>query len=368
MSACRKISILGATGSVGRAAIDVIAGARGSETEFSVVSVTANANVELLASQAKQLGAQFAAVADEQLYEDLKTALGGTGIAVGAGATALVEAASANADCVVSAIVGVAGLESTLAAVQSGANVALANKESMVCAGPLLKEAARRSGATILPIDSEHNAIFQVLDRPERVEKVTLTASGGPFRTRTLEQMKAATPEEALRHPNWSMGSKITIDSATMMNKGLELIEAAYLFDLNADQLEVVIHPSSIVHSLVSYDDGSVLAQLGQPDMRIPISYALAWPSRMRLPDVQRLDLAAIGSLEFFPPDTKRFPALALAQQCLELGGASPVVLNASNEVAVDAFLQGRIGFLEIADCVEEALETLIARPATERQ
>ncbi len=321
------------------------------------MSVTANANVELLASQAKQLGAQFAAVADEQLYGDLKTALAGTGIAVGAGATALVEAASANADCVVSAIVGVAGLESTLAAVQSGANVALANKESMVCAGPLLKEAARRSGATILPIDSEHNAIFQVLDRPERVEKVTLTASGGPFRTRTLEQMKAATPEEALRHPNWSMGSKITIDSATMMNKGLELIEAAYLFDLAADQLEVVIHPSSIVHSLVSYDDGSVLAQLGQPDMRIPISYALAWPTRMRLPDVQRLDLAAIGSLEFFPPDTKRFPALALAQQCLELGGASPVVLNASNEVAVDAFLQGRIGFLEIADCVEEALE-----------
>lgn len=357
MSLQRRISILGSTGSVGKAALDVIRRANPNDARFSVVSLTANENAEELASQAIAAGASFAAIGNADRYQDLKSALAGSGVTAAAGATGLNEAAAIEADTVVSAIVGVAGLSATMAAVNAGSTIALANKESMVCAGALLQEAASKKGTKILPIDSEHNAIFQVLDRRERVEKVTLTASGGPFRSSTLEQMKRVTPKEALRHPNWSMGSKITIDSATMMNKGLELIEAAYLFELTNSQLDVLVHPSSIVHSLVSYDDGSVLAQLGQPDMRIPISYALAWPERMSMPAVKRLDLATIGRLEFYPPDHQRFPALTLAREALKVGGVYPIVLNASNEIAVEAFLQGRIGFLGIAACVERALD-----------
>jgi 1-deoxy-D-xylulose-5-phosphate reductoisomerase len=365
MSDTVRVSILGATGSVGVSTLDVIRGTAEGAPSFDVVAVTANRNVEALAKSAVDVRAKVAVIAETSLYGQLKNLLAGTGIEAAAGADAIVDAAARPADVVVAGIVGIAGLPSTLAAVQSGANVALANKESMVCAGPLLREEARRTGARLLPIDSEHNAIFQVLDRPERVEKLILTASGGPFRNSSMSEMAAATPEQACAHPNWDMGAKISVDCATMMNKGLELIEAAYLFDVPEPRIDVLVHPQSIIHSLVAYDDGSVLAQLGLPDMRTPISYALSWPGRMPLPGLERLDLAKIGRLDFSPPDPQRFPALQIARKAVSAGGGAPIVLNGANEVAVAAFLQRRIGFLTIAQVAGEVLEDFLnSQPA----
>ena len=299
-------------------------------------------------------------IADPSLYADLKSALAGSGVGAAAGDAAIVEAAGRPADRLVAAIVGIAGLPATLAAVQRGVDVALANKESLVCAGRLLSSEARKSGARLLPIDSEHNAIFQVLDRPERVEKLILTASGGPFRKTPLKNLASVTPEQALAHPNWRMGNRITVDSATMMNKGFEVIEARWLFGVRPDQIDVVIHPQSTVHSLVEFVDGSVLAQLGPTDMRTPISYALAYPNRMPLPGLERLDLAKIGRLDFHPPDIQRFPALQQARTAVSAGGGASIALNGANEVAVAAFLQRRIGFLTISQVTSEVLDEFL--------
>lgn len=351
-----RVSVLGATGSVGASALDVMATGGPGSPEFSVVALTAHRNVATLAAAARNMRAEIAVCADDGCYAELKSALAGSGVEAAAGDAAIAEAGARNADVVVAGIVGIAGLPATLAAVRQGASVALANKESMVCAGQLLRGEARQSGSRLLPIDSEHNAIFQVLDRPERVEKLILTASGGPFRSASLQEMAAATPEQACAHPNWDMGAKISVDSATMMNKGLELIEAAYLFDVPESRIDVLIHPQSIIHSLVAYDDGSVLAQLGLPDMRTPISYALSWPRRMPLPGLERLDLAKIGRLDFLPPDAERFPALAMARGAVSAGGGAPIVLNGANEVAVAAFLQRRIGFLTISEVAGQVL------------
>lgn len=364
MSEPIRVSILGATGSVGVSALDVASTQCEGAPAFEVVALTANTKVDALARAAIATRAKVAVIADDASFGALKSALAGSGVEPAAGANALVEAASREAEVVVAGIVGIAGLPSTLAAIRQGANVALANKESMVCAGALLRAEARESGARLLPIDSEHNAIFQVLDRPERVEKLILTASGGPFRSASMSEMASATPEQACAHPNWSMGAKISVDSATMMNKGLELIEAAYLFDVPESRIEVLIHPQSIIHSLVAYDDGSVLAQLGLPDMRTPISYAMSWPSRMPLPGLERLDLAKIGRLDFAPPDPQRFPALGLARMAVSVGGGAPVVLNGANEVAVAAFLQRRIGFLTISEVAAQVLEEYLDNPA----
>ena len=351
-----RVSVLGATGSVGASALDVMATGGPGSPEFSVVALTAHRKVATLAAAARNMRAEIAVCADDGCYAELKSALAGSGVEAAAGDAAIAEAGARNADVVVAGIVGIAGLPATLAAVRQGASVALANKESMVCAGQLLRGEARQSGAQLLPIDSEHNAIFQVLDRPERVEKLILTASGGPFRSASLQEMAAATPEQACAHPNWDMGAKISVDSATMMNKGLELIEAAYLFDVPESRIDVLIHPQSIIHSLVAYDDGSVLAQLGLPDMRTPISYALSWPRRMPLPGLERLDLAKIGRLDFLPPDAERFPALDMARGAVSAGGGAPIVLNGANEVAVAAFLQRRIGFLTISEVAGQVL------------
>ncbi len=350
----RRVTILGSTGSVGRSTVDLLSRNR---EAFQVVGLTANRNVESLAAQARDLRAEFAAVADPQCYADLKAALSGSGIEVAAGTEAVVEASRRGADWVMAAIVGACGLAPTLAAVQRGATVALANKECLVCAGSVMMDAVRQSGATLLPVDSEHNAIFQVLDRdrPHRVARIVLTASGGPFRDWDMGAMAAATPAQAVAHPTWSMGAKISIDSATMMNKGLEIIEASILFSVSEPQVAVVVHPQSIVHSLVEYVDGSVLAQLGSPDMRTPIAYTLAWPDRIETP-TERLDLTQVARLDFEPPDDIRFPALRLAREALLAGGSAPAVLNAANEVAVQAFLDQRIGFLDIARTVEEVL------------
>lgn len=355
-----RVSILGATGSVGISTLDVVMGNAPGAPEFEVVALTANRSVQELARAAIKSKAELAVIADASLYGELKSLLAGTGTEVGAGAEALVEAAVRPADRLVAAIVGIAGLPSTLAAVRQGTTVALANKESLVCAGPLLQQEARRSGAKLLPIDSEHNAIFQVLDRPQRVEKLILTASGGPFRSTPLGEMAAATPEQACAHPNWAMGAKISVDCATMMNKGLELIEASYLFEIPENRVEVLVHPQSIVHSLVAYDDGSVLAQLGLPDMRTPISYALSWPNRMPLPGLERLDLAKIGRLDFLPPDLQRFPALTVSRAAISAGGGAPIMLNGANEVAVAAFLQRRIGFLTIAQVASDVIDDFL--------
>lgn len=364
MSSPVRVSVLGATGSVGVSTLDVLSRRGAGAPDFSVVALTANTNVEALARSAIATQAQIAVIADPTCYNHLKSLLAGTRTEVAAGPAAIVDAAERPADIVVAGIVGIAGLPATLAAVRRGSSIALANKESMVCAGPLLLQEAARTGARLLPIDSEHNAIFQVLDRPERVEKLVLTASGGPFRNATLAEMAAATPEQAIAHPNWDMGAKISVDCATMMNKGLELIEAAYLFEVPEKRIEILVHPQSIIHSLVAYDDGSVLAQLGLPDMRTPISYALSWPSRMPLPGLERLDLAKIGRLEFYPPDPGRFPALGLARQAVSEGNGAPIVLNAANEVAVAAFLQRRIGFLTIAGVAGDVLEEFMkSRP-----
>lgn len=361
LAAPRSVTILGSTGSVGCNTLDLIA--RQPEA-FAVEALTANGSAVRLAEQARRVGAKLAVVADETRYQDLKAALAGSGIEAAAGAPALAEAAARPADWVMAAIVGAAGLAPTLAAVRRGAIVALANKETLVCAGSLMIAEVTRHGATLLPVDSEHNAIFQVLDfeRLDAVDRIILTASGGPFRTLSRAAMAEVTPDQAVAHPNWDMGAKISVDSATMMNKGLELIEAHHLFGLPEARIEILVHPQSVVHSMVAYSDGSVLAQMGQPDMRTPIAYTLAWPERMATP-VARLDLAEIGQLTFEAPDSERFPALRLARQALQAGGSAPTILNAANEVAVAGFLDGRLGFLGIAEVVERTLESIDAVP-----
>jgi 1-deoxy-D-xylulose-5-phosphate reductoisomerase len=353
----RTLSLLGSTGSIGLSTLDLVA--RNLDA-YDVVALTAHSNVTLLAKQARQFRPRVVAIGDPAKYQDLRDALSGTNITVLAGPQGLVEAASYPSDWMIAGIVGAAGLEPTLAGVRRGATVALANKECLVCAGELFTKEVTRSGATLLPVDSEHNAIFQVFDfaHPERVEKIILTASGGPFRTFTLEDMARVTPAQAVKHPNWSMGAKISIDSATLMNKGLEAIEAFHLFPVSVDQIEVLVHPQSVIHSMVSYVDGSVLAQLGSPDMRTPIAHALAWPDRMETP-VTRLDLGLIGRLDFEAPDLERFPALRLAREALQSGGGAPTILNAANEVAVEGFLQERIAFLDIPKIVQDVLERM---------
>ncbi len=353
----RSVSILGATGSVGVSTCDLLRRHHGG---YRVEAVTANSNVDALAKLARDINAEFAAISDDSLYGALCDALAGSGIACGAGAKALDEAAQRPADWVMSAIVGAAGLSPTLSAIRRGALVALANKETLVCAGELVMAEARQHGSVILPVDSEHNAIHQVFDfdRPESVEKLILTASGGPFRLWSMEQMATATPAQAIAHPNWSMGDKISIDSATLMNKGLELIEACHLFPLGEDRVDVVVHSESIIHSLVAYVDGSVLAQLGSPDMRTPIAYTLAWPKRMAGPS-PRLDLVQIANLSFEAPDIERFPALNLARQVQRTGGQAAAVLNAANEIAVRGFLDGSIKFLDIVAVVETTLDRM---------
>ncbi|MGY6626938.1 MAG: 1-deoxy-D-xylulose-5-phosphate reductoisomerase [Oceanicaulis sp.] len=352
----RTITLLGATGSVGRATLDLIA--RAEEGAYDVVALTANSQSVELAEAARRFGARFCAVADEAAGPALGEALAGSGIKWGSGPQAVADAAAMDADWVMAAIVGAAGLQPTLAAVRRGACVAFANKEALVCAGVLMLEEAARSGATLLPVDSEHNAIFQAFDPAQRrhIRRIILTASGGPFHNATLETMRQAGPAQAVAHPTWSMGAKISVDSATMMNKGLEIIEACHLFALPQEQVDVLVHPESIVHGLVEYADGGMLAQLGCPDMRTPIAHALAWPERMETP-VDRLDLAQLGALSFFAPDPERFPALGLARNAFIAGGTAPAVLNAANEVAVAAFLAGQIGFLDIAAAVSEALD-----------
>jgi 1-deoxy-D-xylulose-5-phosphate reductoisomerase len=347
MTKRRSIVILGATGSVGRSTLDLI----GREPErFDILALTANRDVAGLAELARAFRPRSAVIADPALHGALVEALEGSGVAAEAGPAAVEDAAGAGADWVMAAIVGSAGLKPVMRALEAGGTVAFANKEALVCAGALMTDAARAGGATILPVDSEHNAIFQCLQggRLEEVRRIILTASGGPFRRRSYEEMRAATPAEAVAHPNWSMGAKISVDCATLMNKGLELIEAYHLFPVGADRLDVVVHPQSVIHSLVEYADGSLLAQLGAPDMRIPIAHTLAWPDRMETP-CERLDLVRIGTLDFEAPDLERFPALALARQAMEAGGASPAILNAANEIAVASFLESRLGFLDIA-------------------
>ena len=356
----RTVTLLGATGSIGASTIDLLKRER---ERFRVEAVSANKSAAALAALARELGARFAAIGDPAAYGELKSALSGTGIKAAAGESGLLEAAERPAEWVIGAITGAAGLKPTLAAAERGAIVALANKETLVCAGALFMRRAAAAGATVLPVDSEHNALFQAMSgsRREDVRRVILTASGGPFRTATAETVRSATVEQALKHPNWSMGAKITIDSATLMNKGLELIEAHHLFALAPKQIDVLVHPQSIIHSLVEFCDGSLLAQLGSPDMRIPIAYCLAWPERIAGP-APRLDLARAASLTFEEPDLARFPALTLARQALETGGALPTVLNAANEVAVGEFLARRLNFAGIPALVEATLEAAVSR------
>ena len=354
------MTLLGATGSIGASTIDLLKRER---KRFRVEAVSANKNAAALAAAARELDARFAAIGDPLAYGDLKSALSGTGIKVAAGESGLMEAAERPAEWVIGAITGAAGLKPTLAAAERGAIVALANKETLVCAGGLFMRRAAAAGATVLPVDSEHNALFQAMSgsRREDVRRVILTASGGPFRTATAEAVRMATVEQALKHPNWSMGAKVTIDSATLMNKGLELIEAHHLFALAPDQIDVLVHPQSIVHSLVEFCDGSLIAQLGSPDMRIPIAYCLAWPERIAGP-APRLDLGRVASLTFEEPDLARFPALTLARRALEASGAAPTVLNAANEVAVGEFLARRLSFAGISALVEASLEAAMSR------
>jgi len=363
----RAITILGATGSIGASTLDLI---KRAPYRYRVESISARRNAAALGKIAREVGARHAVVADHAAYPELKEALSGTRIEAASGEDALVEAAQRPADWVMAAISGSVGLKPTLAAIERGATVALANKECLVCAGGLFMRRAASTGATVLPVDSEHNAVFQALAAGNRadVRRAILTASGGPFRTWSKEAIKAATPEQALRHPNWVMGPKVTIDSATLMNKGLEIIEAHHLFSLSSDEIDVLVHPQSVVHGLVEFRDGSVVAQLGSPDMRIPIAHCLAWPRRIDGP-AARLDLAALHELTFEAPDLDRFPALALARRALETGGAAPTVLNAADEVAVGEFIAGRIGFPAIAALVEATLERagaqgLLAEPA----
>jgi len=359
----RTVTLLGATGSIGSSTADLL---RQDPGRYRVTAVTAQRKASALARLARELGARFAAVADADAYAELKAELSGSGIEAAAGAAAIVEAALRPADWVMAAITGATSLEPTLAAAERGATVALANKECLVCAGALFMRRAAAAGATVLPVDSEHNAIFQALGagRREDVRRIVLTASGGPFRGWSLDAIRKVTVEQALKHPIWSMGPKITIDSATLMNKGLELIEAHHLFGLGPEALDVVVHPQSIVHGLVEFRDGSVVAQLGSPDMRIPIAHCLAWPVRMGTP-APRLDLARLGTLTFEEPDPIRFPALALARQALAAGGAAPTILNAANEIAVREFIGGRLGFGGIPALVEATLDAAVRRGAT---
>ncbi|MCZ8281254.1 MAG: 1-deoxy-D-xylulose-5-phosphate reductoisomerase [Aquidulcibacter sp.] len=358
----KSLTILGATGSIGLATLDVVmeanarARAAGQDDAYRVIALTANRDWAGLAEQAILTGATFVALSDGRFGPQLEAALAGHKIEIGLGPEAVVEAAARPADVVMAAIVGAAGLAPTLAAAKRGATIALANKECLVCAGSVFLKAVRDGGGSILPVDSEHNAIFQVLDQSDRVEKLILTASGGPFRTWSAAAIAAATPEQAVAHPNWSMGQKISVDSATLMNKGLELIEAALLFGMPENKIDVLVHPQSVIHSLVAYQDGSVLAQLGAADMRIPIAHALAWPARL-VTSAPRLDLAAIAKLDFEVPDLERFPALSLARSALQKGGAAPTILNAANEVAVQAFLDRNVSFPEIAAIVLETMD-----------
>ncbi|NBO17873.1 MAG: 1-deoxy-D-xylulose-5-phosphate reductoisomerase [Proteobacteria bacterium] len=350
----RSLTLLGSTGTIGANTLDIL----GAHPErFTLTALTAGGNVEKLIQQARQFRPQRAVIADAAQYEALKDGLAGTGIAVAAGQDAVAEAAAMPSDIVMSAIVGAAGLKPTLAAIRRGAQVALANKECLVCAGGLMMREVARHNATLIPVDSEHSAIFQVFDntQADKVAGVTITASGGPFRGWSREQMQAATPQQAVKHPNWNMGAKISVDSATLMNKGLELIEAYYLFPLAPEQLSVLVHRESIVHCLVEMVDGSVLAQMSLPDMRTPIAFALGWPQRISA-HLPRLHLAEIGQLTFEAPDEARFPSLRLARQAMVAGGNAPTVLNAANEVAVHRFLRGEIGFLDIVGQVEETL------------
>ncbi|MEQ8481250.1 MAG: 1-deoxy-D-xylulose-5-phosphate reductoisomerase [Hoeflea sp.] len=357
--ALRRITILGATGSIGCNTLDVMEHLGGRDA-FEVPAITGMGNIDLLARQARTAGARFAVTADPDRYQDLKQALSGSGIEVGAGPSALVEAGERDTDLVMAGIVGIAGLAPTLAAVSCGADIALANKECLVSAGDLFAAAMSGGGGMLLPVDSEHNAIFQVLEQAQRdaVERIILTASGGPFRTFTREQMEAVTPEVAAAHPNWSMGLKISIDSASMFNKALEMIEARHLFGMEPGQIEVIVHPQSVVHSMVGYCDGSVLAQLGAPDMRHAIGYAISHPRRAPLP-VERLDFARLAKLEFHAPDETRFPALALARTAMERGGLQGAVLNGAKEAALEAFIAGRIRFLQMADIVAATMDRL---------
>lgn len=357
----RAITILGSTGSIGRNTVELI---EARPDLYRTEALVANASADLLADQALRLRPRLAVLADEAALPRLRQLLAGSGIEVAAGQGAVIEAARLPADWVMAAIVGAAGLAPTLEAVRRGCVVGLANKECLVCAGDLMMAEVAAFGATLLPVDSEHSAIFQVFETNQRhaIDKIVLTASGGPFRQKTLAEMAAMTPAQAVAHPNWSMGAKISVDSASMMNKGLELIEAHHLFALAEDRIDILVHPQSVIHSMVAYADGSVLAQLGSPDMRTPIAYALGWPRRIASP-APRLDLASIGTLTFEAPDPIRFPALGLARAALQSGGSAPTVLNAANEVAVAAFLAGRIGFLDIAATVEKTLEAVAAVP-----
>jgi len=359
----RRVTVLGSTGSVGCSTLDLMdqAEATGSGA-FEVEALTGGANIARLAEQARRWKPRLAVTADPARLDELRDALAGSGVEAAAGDQAVIEAAARPADWIMAAIVGAAGLRSAWAAAATGATLALANKESLVCCGPALIDRVKRSGGRLLPVDSEHSAIHQVFphEAPERVAKLVLTASGGPFRTTPRAALKSITPEQAVAHPNWSMGAKISVDSATMANKGLEAIEAAYLFDLPAERIDVVVHPESIIHSMVEYIDGSTLAQMGPPDMKTPIAYALAWPDRMAW-NAPRLDLAALGRLTFEAPDEDRFPALKLARQALRAGGAAPIVFNAANEVAALAFLDRRLGFLNIAAVVADTLSRVTA-------
>ena len=364
-AAPRRITVLGSTGSVGKSTVSLLEAAP--EGQFEIVALVAGRDWQGLAAQARRLKARHAVLADPSQYAALKEALAGTDIQVAAGPEAVIAAASLPADWTMAAIVGAAGLPATMAALARGGVMAIANKESLVCAGEPVLAAARAGGATILPVDSEHNAIFQALDMrdPSAVAKIILTASGGPCRTMSMAEMALVTPEVAVRHPVWSMGAKISVDSATMFNKGLELIEAARLFPVPESRIEVLVHPQSTVHGLVQYTDGSVLAQLGTPDMRTPIAHALAWPSRMAA-SVPPLDLIALGKLEFFAPDPVRFPALRLSREALRAAGGAPTILNAANEIAVGLFLEKRLRFLDIAAVVEETLSRLGAPEAAD--
>ena len=351
----RRVSILGSTGSIGCSTLDLIGR---NQDRYHVVALTGHTNAALLATQAIEHDAELAVIADPDQYQELKTALSGSRVEAAAGDDAMMDAVARPADWTMAAIIGSAGLRPTLQAVSQGTCVALANKECLVSAGDIFMKAVEKAGTQLLPVDSEHSAGFQAMDpdSSDSIEKIVLTASGGPFRTSSQAELDAATPDEALKHPNWSMGAKLTIDSATLMNKGLELIEAYHLFPVTPAQLDVVIHPQSIIHCLVEYSDGSVLAQMSMPDMRTPIAYSLAWPERMWAP-TQRLDLAKIGTLSFEEPDTSRFPALRIARDALEADNGATTLLNAANEIAVDAFLERRIGLPSIAALVEAALE-----------
>ncbi|MDE1151232.1 MAG: 1-deoxy-D-xylulose-5-phosphate reductoisomerase [Micavibrio sp.] len=353
----RRVSILGSTGSVGKSTVDLLQGHR---DKYTVAALTAHRNVDLLAQQARSLGAELAVIGDASLYNALKAALSGSGIEAAAGDDAIVEAAAFDSDWIMAAIVGAAGIRSTLKAIEAGRTVALANKESLVCAGPFMMQAVEKSGATLLPVDSEHNAVFQVFDNAERqgIRRIILTASGGPFLRRTRAQLAGITPAEAVRHPTWAMGAKISVDSATMMNKSLEIIEAAYLFNLKNEQIDVLIHPQSVVHSMVEYVDGSILAQMGAPDMRTPIAYTLGWPHRVKTTG-DKLDLTKNINLSFEQIDIDRFYAVNLARQAFNAGLGYPSALNAANEVAVAAFLAGQLPFDAIEKVAEVALQSI---------